>query len=116
MSDDILDLPELMERVQEDTDLILELFDIYTTDFVAKRKALEEAIKKNQVETLRSVAHSLKGSSGNISAKKLHGLFYKLEDMGKKGAVTGAQDILKEVDTQYEALKVRMGEIQKELK
>ena len=41
MSEEILDLKEVMERVQDDKELLLELFDIFITDYSEKRKLLE---------------------------------------------------------------------------
>ena len=44
MSEEIIDLKEVLERVQDDKELLDELFDIYQEDFVQKRQALGEAI------------------------------------------------------------------------
>jgi hypothetical protein len=44
MSEEIIDLKDVLERVQDDKELLAELFDIYQEDFVIKRKALGDAI------------------------------------------------------------------------
>lgn len=109
-----IDVDELMERVADDKELILELFDIYNTDYVEKRKIIDEVIASNDAEQLRGVAHALKGASGNISAHSLRELYLKLEDLGKSGTTEGAAEILTEIDTDYEAVKADMEIIKQE--
>ena len=101
MNKDILDLPELLERVQDDRELMLELFDIYLADFKNKRLLLKKAIDQNNGEEIRQIAHALKGSSGNISAKNLHKIFYILEDMGKSQNCQDAVSILSQIDEEF---------------
>ncbi len=68
MSEEIIDLKDVLERVQDDKELLAELFDIYQEDFVVKRQALGEAITAKDITKIKEIAHSMKGSSGNISA------------------------------------------------
>ncbi len=114
MSDEVLDLPEFLERVQDDKELLLELFDIYQEDYIEKRTLMEEAVKTNNIEEVKSLAHSLKGASGNISAKCLHKLFFQLEDKGKNNDLTGSDAVLVDVDVEYERLSARITEIREE--
>jgi HPt (histidine-containing phosphotransfer) domain-containing protein len=116
MNDEILDLPEVMDRVQDDKELLLELFDIYTTDFIEKRKLLEQAIQNNDCEQVVSLAHSLKGASGNISAKFLRTTFYKYESMGKSGNISEAKGDLSVLDKQFADLQKRMDEVREQFK
>ena len=116
MSDELLDLAEFKERVQDDTELLLELLDIYSSDFVEKRKLIQEAVEKKNFEQIKSVAHSLKGASGNISAKTMRECFLKLEEMGKSGNLSGAPDLLARVDAIYGDLSKRFEQLKKELK
>ena len=116
MSDEVLDLNEFLERVQDDKELLLELLDIFSDDYQKKRVQLEEAVNKNDSEQIKSVAHSLKGASGNISAKSMRESFMKLEQMGEKRDISQAGGVLKTVDQQFIALAKRMEEVKKQLK
>lgn len=116
MSDDVLDLPEFLERVQDDKELLLELLDIFVADYQEKRKNLEEAIKANNAEEVTSIAHSLKGASGNISAKSLRESFMSLEEMGKNNDLSGADNELASVDQKFQAFSDRIVNIKDELK
>lgn len=111
MDERILDIEDFMNRVQDDKDLLFELLDIYVNDFHIKRAELKEAIEKGNAETVEHVAHFLKGSSGNISAKSLREIFSSLEKKGSQGVVDGLEGDLEEVDKKFEELAVCIGEL-----
>jgi HPt (histidine-containing phosphotransfer) domain-containing protein len=115
MSENILDLKEFLERVQDDKELLVELLGIYEEDYIKKRIQLEKAFKENNHEEVKNIAHSLKGASGNISAKNLRVIFLQLEEMGKNKSFSGFETILAQIDQQFGLLKLRMEEIKKEL-
>lgn len=98
----VLDVDEFMERVQDDKDLLVELLDIFAEDFSLKRAVIDEAVSLEDFELIKSVAHSLKGASGNISAKSLREYIIKIEEMGKLKDVTQAPEILAGLDKAYE--------------
>lgn len=115
MSEDTLDVDEFMDRVQHDKDLFFELLDIFVDDFQAKRRLLEEAVEKKDYEAVEHVAHFLKGSCGNISAKPLRAVFLKLEEKGRAKDLEGAGKYLSDIDQGFEALVVRIGELRARL-
>jgi len=106
MSEEIIDLKDVLERVQDDKELLAELFDIYQEDFVIKRKALEDAIAAKDIVKIKEVAHSMKGSSGNISAKPLHAACLKLETLAKEGKTDGMQEVAQSIDGYFEQIKI----------
>ena len=105
MADDIIDLPDVLERVQDDKELLLELLDIYQEDFLLKRAALAEGITNKDFVKIKEVAHSMKGASGNISAKRLYATCLLLESKAKENNAEGLDDLLKTVDSQFEEVK-----------
>jgi len=115
MSEEIIDLKDVLERVQDDKELLDELFDIYQEDFVVKRKALGDAIVANDIGKIKEVAHSMKGSSGNISAKPLHAACLKLEMLAKEGKTDGMQEVAVSIDGYYEQIKVFAARFKKDL-
>ena len=114
MSQDAIDLNEFLERVQDDKALLVELLDIFVSDYQPKRRALEEAVKKNNFEQIKSIAHSLKGASGNISAKPLRETFLKFEEIGKIMNTAGADAVFANMDKLFLAFSERMAQIKKE--
>lgn len=111
----ILDFDEFMNRVQNDKELFIELLDIFVQDFQIKRVELEEAVKNSNAETVEHVAHFLKGSCGNISAKSLRGVFTELEEKGKANDFEDIKKYLDDIDQKFETLAIRIGEIRQEL-
>ena len=114
MSDETIDLNEFLERVQDDKALLVELLDIFSDDYKEKRKSLEQALTASNFEDVRGIAHSLKGASGNISAKNLRNIFLKLEEMGKSKDMAGYQKQLSDMDTQFAVLEQRIDQIKKD--
>ena len=106
MSEEIIDLKDFLERVQDDKELLAELLDIYQEDFVVKRQALNEAIAAHDIVKIKEVAHSMKGSSGNISAKSLHAACLKLESLAREGKTDGMQEVVLTIDGYFERIKV----------
>jgi HPt (histidine-containing phosphotransfer) domain-containing protein len=105
MADDIIDLPDVLERVQDDKELLLELLDIYQEDFVIKRQSLAEGIASKDYTKIKEAAHSMKGASGNISAKRLYATCMQLEHQAKESNPAGLDELLKTVDSQFEEVK-----------
>lgn len=116
MSEEIIDLKEFLERVQDDRDLLIELLDIYEQDFAEKRKIIEGAVQKRDFEQIKTVAHSLKGSSGNISAKPIHASFLKIEQLAKTSEINGIPETLKQIDELFVALKKFVVQLKQDLK
>jgi HPt (histidine-containing phosphotransfer) domain-containing protein len=114
MAEDIIDLADVLERVQDDKELLLELLDIYQEDFISKREALIEAVGKKDFSKIKELAHSMKGASGNISAKRMHATCLQFEQLAKEGNVAGMEDLLKAVDSQFEEIKANTEKLKKQ--
>jgi HPt (histidine-containing phosphotransfer) domain-containing protein len=115
MSEEIIDLKDVMERVQGDRELLVELLDIYQEDFVGKRQALHEAIDRGDIAKIKEIAHSMKGASGNISAKPLHAACLKLEMLAREGDVSGMKEVAVAIDGYFEQIKVFAVKYKKEV-
>jgi len=116
MSEVIFDFEEVMERVQEDTELLLELFDLFFDDFKEKRKALDGYLESSDFDGITGVAHSLKGASGNISAKALREVLIQLEEEGNHKILDGIPNILIELDKRFEELQNHLEGVKEKLK
>jgi HPt (histidine-containing phosphotransfer) domain-containing protein len=111
MSEKALDFEDFMNRVQDDKDLFFELLDIFVQDFHPKRQELGEAVEKGDSTTVEHVAHFLKGSCGNISAKAMRAIFSKLEQKGVSGSLEGLEQDLKDIDQRFEELSAYIKEL-----
>ena len=88
---------------------------IFVQFFQKKRQEIKEAVKKSDSETIEHVAHFLKGSCGNISAKFLRIIFTRLEEQGAKGILEGLEQDLEDIDQRFEELVIYIGELRARL-
>ena len=114
-SEEVIDLKDVLKRVQGDKELLAELFDIYQEDFLVKRQALGDAIAAQDIAKIKDIAHSIKGSSGNISAKPLHAACLKLEALAHEGKTDCMQDVASAMDGYFEEVKVFAVRFKKDL-
>ncbi len=114
MDESVIDLPDAMERVQDDKELFLELLQIFEDDFVKKRQALAGAISAGDITKIKELAHSIKGASGNISAKVMHAACLQLEQLAKSNSTSGMPDVLKSIDAEFEKIKAYLVQKKKE--
>ncbi len=82
---DIIDLNEVMDRVEGDKDLLIELIEIFLSDYPIRMDNLRKAEQENNIDEIKNVAHSLKGASANISAKPISQIFLEIETKAKEG-------------------------------
>ena len=105
MSDDAIDMKEVMERVQDDRELLIELLQIFTEDYAEKKRLLADAVGKNDFDQVKSISHAMKGASGNISAKKIRLSFLDLEQMARDQNFSRAPETLQLIEQQFNELK-----------
>ena len=105
MCAEVIDLTELLERVENDHELLLELIDIFLQDCPQKIQAMRRAADAKEYTQLQELAHSLKGASGNISAKAMRELFLEIENMAKAQDASDMQRSFDAVDAQHADLQ-----------
>ena len=115
MSDQIIDLPEVLERVQDDKAFLAELMDIFEEDFIKKRAALIEAVAAKDFVRIKETVHSMKGSSGNVSAKRIYASCLALEKLAKENNFNGMDELVKAIDTQFAEVQEFTIKLKKEL-
>ena len=98
-------LSELMERVDEDDELIREVLEIFLEDTPKTLEAIKTGIADQSPEAVAKTAHTLKGASANIAANRLRDQAYELEIKAKSGDLADAGDIFATLETEYAALK-----------
>jgi HPt (histidine-containing phosphotransfer) domain-containing protein len=80
--------------------ILCELIDIFLAETPRQIDALRQAIKEGNAAVLWRVAHTLKGSSGNLGADHLSAACSELEKLAKTGAVDDADKLLAAVETE----------------
>ncbi|HNX24190.1 MAG TPA: Hpt domain-containing protein [Spirochaetota bacterium] len=93
-SSNILNIPELVERLDGDFELFVELSELFFEDSSSLLNKIEDSIKNSDSEALRKSAHTLKGAVSNFSAQRAYDAAYELEIAGKDKLLENAADKL----------------------
>jgi HPt (histidine-containing phosphotransfer) domain-containing protein len=89
-------------QIDGEPDLVVELIDLYLTDAAAKIAALREALVNSDETALRRLAHSLRGSSGNLGARRMAALCEELERVGGGDWHPTAEALLLGLEREFE--------------
>ncbi len=99
-----LNVNELMERIDHDTELLAELAEIFRGDYPVQLAGARRALDDQDPEALRRYAHALKGALGNLAAKSASCLAASLEDMGKTGDLGDAEMTLAQLQAELQSV------------
>jgi len=88
----ILNIPELEERLDGDFELFVELSELFFEDSSLLLIKIEDSINKKDSDALRKSAHTLKGAVSNFSAQKAYDAAYELEIAGKDKSFENIQE------------------------
>ena len=80
----VLDIQDLMQRLLDDSDLAKEILKGFLKDASKQLQQLEYAIDTGDFDAIYRQAHTLKGASGNVSAKRLRQIAYRIEQAAKE--------------------------------
>ncbi|MDY6965432.1 MAG: PAS domain S-box protein [Halobacteriota archaeon] len=78
----VFNMDALLDLISGDRDLANRVITIYKEKLPDKLKALEDAIENDDFGGIRAIAHDLKGSSSNISAREVQKAALELEKAG----------------------------------
>jgi two-component system, sensor histidine kinase and response regulator len=99
-------LKELREPGQPDP--VIELIQLYLRDSKPKVDALECYAVGRRPTELKATAHSLKGSSNNLGARRLAGLLVDMEQAGKAADWPRAEQLLPLIKAEFQRVQERL--------
>jgi two-component system, sensor histidine kinase and response regulator len=92
--------PDALARCTDnDPQLAREVCDIFVEQSQTMLDTLRVAVQDGDSESLRSVAHSLKGAAGCVGAEQVRALALELEIMGKTAATDEAKSKFAELES-----------------
>ncbi len=101
--------PVEMQRIQEiaggDLDFEHELITDFLSGIVRHFEALAEALMKQDIGSLRCVAHAVKGSSATAGARRMNRLASRLERTVETGELGQVGDILATLKSEFEQVR-----------
>jgi len=99
-------LTRLQELVQEtDFEFVIELVDIYLNETPTQIQTMVKALDTQDHHMLTIAAHTLKGSSLNLGAKRLGAACFRLEELGRSGIPISISINTKEIESEFEQAK-----------
>ena len=90
---DMVNLQELMERIDHDSELLREVFDLFCDEFPVLHSDLREAVQSGNLQCIQSKAHTLKGMFANLAITRAAAVAAEIEQMariGDQGGLTAA--------------------------
>ena len=81
----MIDVDELLERVESDRELLRELLSIFKKEFPQRYQALREAVESLDTRSVVLEAHTLKGMLSNLAASQAAGAAAELERVARNG-------------------------------
>jgi signal transduction histidine kinase/DNA-binding response OmpR family regulator/HPt (histidine-containing phosphotransfer) domain-containing protein len=85
--------------------LLRRVVQAYLDDTPRQLAGLRAALRDNQPETLRRIAHSLKSGSGNVGADALAKMCKDLEQLGQANTTEGAPALLAGMEREFETVR-----------
>ena len=89
----IIDQEELINRFEDDWDLLTELIELFIEERPKMLKELDQAIREKNSTVIKEKAHRMKGVFANFSAKKAWQTAYELEQMGRENKFDRAEKL-----------------------
>ncbi len=83
MSRSVMDLDELLARVENDRELMRDLMLVFKEEFPRHSEALREAVASQDASGVAAAAHTLKGMLSNMAAGEAAAAAACLEHLGR---------------------------------
>lgn len=96
--DSIIDWEYLHELTDNDSDLELELLDLFVSDASLRIVEIKNAIALNDFQSIAREAHQIKGSGSNIGAVQIQLAAEKLEQMTCASQTENMMQIIAEIE------------------
>jgi HPt (histidine-containing phosphotransfer) domain-containing protein len=95
--------PEVLANLRDlgDAELLAELAEMFIDDATSRLGELWEAVGAGDAAGVERVAHTLKGSSGNMGAARMSAICAELQEVGASGDIERAPGLLGELEEEY---------------
>ena len=85
MAKNLIDFDELLERTENDKELMRDLLTIFREEFPQRLQSLREAVESLNATNVAMEAHALKGMLSNLAAIEAAVAAAELERLGRTG-------------------------------
>jgi HPt (histidine-containing phosphotransfer) domain-containing protein len=89
-------------QAEGEPDILEELIGLFFEEAPPKLAALREAVEEDDARAVERVAHSLKGSSGNMGAMRMAAVYSEIEKVGGSGDLTRAPELIERLEEAFD--------------
>ncbi len=111
----ILDVETLKEQVAYDSELLLELIDLYLGERVHQSAEMAAALAAGNYQALSRVAHTIKGSLGSLHAPASRVIAQHLELAAREDDAASCRDFLPVFEQQLDLLDIELKRLRSNL-
>jgi two-component system, sensor histidine kinase and response regulator len=104
-SDSALD-PRVIDKLRQltpagEADVLAEILHLFLDEVPKKIRALQSAVEAGDAAEAARVAHSLKGSSGNVGADSMLDVCRRIDDLARAGDLAAVAPLLPALTSEY---------------
>jgi len=103
-----INFPELLSRVDNDRELLLDLFAIFKDDFPRRLQALQDAVSRDDMKRIATVSHTLKGMLLNLAVTRAAKGAAQLEELAHSGENSSVRKALAAFEMEVRGLLPEM--------
>jgi len=100
-----VEMDRLLDLGGGDQESLRELVELYLKQTTEQIAQLEMAVRANQAEQVRHVAHSCAGASATLGMARLVPLLRELERQGKAGQLTNAEQLCADLASEFKRIQ-----------
>jgi two-component system sensor histidine kinase/response regulator len=104
----VFDVPDVLNRVEDDRELLAELVTLFLEDYPRQLDKLDDALSQNKAHQLELLAHSLKSALANLSAKRAADAARQLETVARSGDLHSATQAIRHLQDELDTLRQAM--------
>lgn len=107
----LIDMDKLFGRMEDDRELIREVFEVFIEEVPGRRVKFAKALAEGDHTAMVMYAHSLKGASGTLMAEALREACFELERAARAGDAAGVAAFTPVVLDLLDRTAARMAEL-----
>ena len=114
-ADPVLD-PAVIDRLRQLTppgepDVLAEILNLFVHEAPKKIQLLQSALDGGDAGQVARVAHSLKGSSGNIGANALNDVCRRIDDLARSGELSAVPPLAAALTSEYHRVELAIKQL-----
>jgi ammonium transporter, Amt family len=101
-SDRPIDVAALLDRCVGDAEFVQLMLEKFRSTSVTMLNTISQAVDAGDAKQMGWYAHNIKGAAANLSAESVRSIAGRLEELGHRGEMEQAEEILSELKREME--------------